>query len=279
MITIEGLEVRYGSVRAVDGLDLEVPKGSLFGLLGPNGAGKTTTILCIAGLRAATAGKVRVGGRDPVREAPLVRRMLGLVPQNLALYQDLSVRDNLRFFGGLFGVEGAKLASRVAWGLDLSQLSAKAGAVVSTLSGGMKRRLNLACALLHEPELVVCDEPTTGVDPQSRNHLFETIRQLNAEGRTIVYTTHYMEEVEALCSRVAIVDGGRLVACDDLATLLASGGANRRYDLELSEAAEPDAVRQALAAAGLASDKLAAAPRSLEQVFLSLTGHGLRDDA
>ncbi|MBI4956477.1 MAG: ABC transporter ATP-binding protein [Myxococcales bacterium] len=278
MISIEGLEVSYGSVRAVAGLSLDVPKGSLFGLLGPNGAGKTTTILCIAGLRAPTAGKVRVGGRDPVRDAAVVRRMLGLVPQNLALYQDLSVRDNLRFFGGLFGVEGAKLTSRVAWGLDLAELGSRAAATVSTLSGGMKRRLNLACGLLHEPELLVCDEPTTGVDPQSRNHLFETIRRLNAEGRTVVYTTHYMEEVEALCSRVAILDHGRLVACDELATLLAAGASERHFELELTRAATPDAVRRALDAAGLASDKLAAAPRSLEQVFLDLTGHGLRDD-
>ncbi|GMV40787.1 MAG: hypothetical protein AMXMBFR64_25030 [Myxococcales bacterium] len=277
MIEIRDLRVRFGDLVAVDGLSLTVTEGLLYGLLGPNGAGKTTTLSCVAGLRTPTGGTVRVGGLDPVRQPMEVRRLLGLVPQSLALYPTLTVTDNLRIFGGLMGLSGARLRDRVAWGLALAQLDGRAGTIVDTLSGGMKRRLNLACALLHDPRLVICDEPTTGVDPQSRNHLFETIRALREEGRTVVYTTHYMEEVEALCRRVAIVDHGRLVADAPLGELLARAGATSHFDVTLSAAATPEQLRAALAAAGLNADVQAG--RSLEDVFLELTGHALRDDA
>ena len=279
MIEIKDLHVQFGELRAVDGLSLTVPDGLLYGLLGPNGAGKTTTLSCVAGLRAPTGGTVRVAGMDPMRQPKEVRRVLGLVPQSLALYGALTVVDNLKIFGGLMGLSGRRLRDRVEWGLALAQLEGRERSVVETLSGGMKRRLNLAAALLHDPQLVICDEPTTGVDPQSRNHLFETIKKLRDEGRTVVYTTHYMEEVEALCSRVAIVDHGRLVADAPLEELLSGGTSGARFDVTLGADASPEAVARALAAAGLTVGTVHAGARSLEDVFLDLTGHALRDGA
>ncbi len=240
MLSISGLTVRFGDLTAVDDLSLEVPEGSIYGLLGPNGAGKTTTISCLAGLREPDAGQITIDGIDVLKNRTEAQRRLGVVPQMLAIYDALKVVDNLRFFGALYGLGGRALKDRVAWGLALAQLDEKADARVETLSGGMKRRLNMACSLLHDPKLVVCDEPTTGVDPQSRNHIFETLRALVAEGRTLVFTTHYMEEVEALCSRVAIVDHGRIIADDALDTLVSDG-------------------------------------QTLEGVFLELTGRALRD--
>lgn len=277
MIEISGLVVEYGTLRAVDDLTLRIPEGSLYGLLGPNGAGKSTTIACIAGLRAPTAGRLIVDGVDVVAEPRAVRSRLGVVPQGLALYPSLSARKNLQIFGGLMGVKGAQLADRVAWGLDLAQLNDRASAPVGTLSGGMKRRLNLAAALLHDPPIIICDEPTTGVDPQSRNHLFETIRALHAEGRTVIYTTHYMEEVEALCTRVAIMDRGRLIADDALSAMLDPAGQGV-MSVQLAAPHTPAEVRAALQAAGIEPQAVAHAPRSLETVFLELTGRALRDE-
>lgn len=277
MIEISGLVVEFGAFRAVDALDLTVPEGCLYGLLGPNGAGKSTTIGCIAGLLAPTAGRIRVDGLSPLDAPSIVRTRLGVVPQTLALYTALSVRRNLQIFGGLMGLRGARLADRVEWGLDLAQLTDRADAKVGTLSGGMQRRLNLAAALLHDPPIIICDEPTTGVDPQSRNHLFETIRQLHADGRTVIYTTHYMEEVEALCERVAILDRGRCIADDRLDALLQAGEPS---ELAL-RLADPNLRAQAeavLAQAGIEA-RISARPRSLETVFLELTGRALRDEA
>ncbi|MCB9524113.1 MAG: ABC transporter ATP-binding protein [Myxococcales bacterium] len=271
MVEIRDLQVRYGDFVAVDGLSLSVPKGALLGLLGPNGAGKTTTINAICGLLQPTAGQVRVDGLDVTADARGVRARVGLVPQQLALYPTLTVRQNVDFFCGLMGLKGQRARDRRAWALALAQLDAKADAKVETLSGGMKRRLNLACGLLHDPPVIICDEPTTGVDPQSRNHLFETIRGLHAEGRTVIYTTHYMEEVEALCDRVAIVDRGRVVAHDRLDALLDGGDTTRFHVTAHASAAQ---VAEALAAF---APQVVQAPRTLEQVFLDLTGRGLRD--
>ena len=277
MIHIEGLLVRYGELTAVGGLDLDVPSGCLFGLLGPNGAGKTSTLSCVAGLRTPTSGSVTVAGVDVAKEPLAARRHLGLVPQSLALYPSLTVLQNLRFFGGLFGLSGKALHSRVEWGLRLAQLEGRHATIVDTLSGGMKRRLNLACALLHDPPVILCDEPTTGVDPQSRNHIFETLRELHANGRTIIYTTHYMEEVEALCSRVAIIDHGAIIANDSIDSLLRVKGPARRFSLELAQGADLAALREQLDRAGLAVDSVSAVSRGLEDVFLELTGRELRD--
>jgi len=277
MISIRNLQVHFGDVHAVDGLSLDIAEGALVGLLGPNGAGKTTTLNCVAGLLEPTGGQVQVGGVDVATDPVQVKRMLGVVPQSLALYSTLSVATNLRLFGGIFGVEGKRLNERVAWGLELSQLESRRDAVVGTLSGGMKRRLNLACALLHDPKIIICDEPTTGVDPQSRNHIFETIRRLHHEGRTVIYTTHYMEEVEALCERVAILDHGKLIAEDSLAGLLRGSKTSTSFRLELTEGKTKEDLGRILLGSGLELAGLDLESANLEQVFLNLTGRALRD--
>jgi ABC-2 type transport system ATP-binding protein len=212
---------------------------------------------------------VSVLGFDVMTQPRDVRAVLGVVPQGLAIYEELTVAQNLSVFGGLHGLRGEALKARVRWGLDLSQLGDARDKRVSGLSGGMKRRLNIAAALLHDPKVLVFDEPTTGVDPQSRAHIFDTIRTLHREGRTVVYTTHYMEEVEALCDSVAIVDHGVLVAHDTLPALLASA-----QPTAFRIPAGPG-TRERLAAAGFADPE--GEGRSLEQVFLDRTGHALRD--
>jgi ABC-2 type transport system ATP-binding protein len=277
MIQIEQLVVRYGSVTAVDGLSLRIDQGARFGLLGPNGAGKTSTISCIAGLLAPSAGHIRVHDIDVASRPDDVRRAIGLVPQSLALYPSLSLLENLKIFGGLMGLGGRKLRERVGFALELAQLESKRDARVEQLSGGMKRRLNLAASLLHEPRIVICDEPTTGVDPQSRNHIFETIRRLQQQGTTVVYTTHYMEEVEALCDEVAIIDHGQIIAHDKLATLLAPPAAPTGFVMRLEQPTDVASVGRALAAAGHTVECLQTTPRTLEEVFLELTGRQLRE--
>jgi ABC-2 type transport system ATP-binding protein len=276
MLTISDLVVQFGTLRAVDHLSLTVPSGSLFGLLGPNGAGKTTTLHCVTGLLSGYAGDIRVDGLDPKTDHTEVQRRIGLVPQKLALYDELNVLDNLKTFGALYGLRGKSLQQRVDWGIELSQLSEKAAAKVGTLSGGMKRRLNMACSLLHDPMLIICDEPTTGVDPQSRNHLFETIRQLHRDGRTVIYTTHYMEEVEALCDTVAIMDRGKSIAVDSLDTLLQPSQEVAKFTLEHTSETTGEDILTALQAAGITAN-LTPQTHSLEDVFLNLTGRALRD--
>ncbi len=210
----------YGPNTALDRVSFEVHDGEIFGLLGPNGAGKTTLLSIVSCLLEATSGEVRLLGRrlDPNdREA---RRLIGVVPQELALYGELTARENLHFFGELYSIRGVELRRRVETILKAIGLDDKADQRVRTFSGGMKRRLNLGIALIHGPRLLLLDEPTVGVDPQSRNHIFEEVRRLNGEGMTLVYTSHYMEEVQSLCGRIGIMDCGRLAACDTLPRLL-----------------------------------------------------------
>ena len=219
------LEVRevskhYGPTLALDRVSFDVQEGEVFGLLGPNGAGKTTLLSIVSCLLEATSGAVRLLGRPLVLGDREVRRLIGVVPQELALYGELTARENLGFFGELYGIRGPELKRRVGRILAAIGLEDKAGDRVSTFSGGMKRRLNLGIALVHGPRLLLLDEPTVGVDPQSRNHIFEEVRRLNGEGMTLVYTSHYMEEVQALCGRIGIMDHGRLQACDTLPRLL-----------------------------------------------------------
>ncbi len=284
-IEVDSLVIAYGAGRpAVDGLSLSVRHGSFFGLLGPNGAGKSSFISCIGGLVRPSSGTVRVLGLDAVTDRAVVARRLGIVPQSLALYGDLSVRENLRFFAGLYGVRGASLAGRITAALDLAQLTDRAGSRVSTLSGGMARRLNLAVALLHDPEVIICDEPTTGVDPQSRLHLFDALRRLHAEGRTVIYTTHYMEEVEALCHDVAIVDRGKLVALGPLQELLASHGLegpeptkSQSFTVVAPAEVDPAGIVLLLKRAGIPSEGVTPVRATLEDVFMARTGRALRD--
>ena len=207
----------YGAVQALKGVRFSVREGELFGLLGPNGAGKTTLLSILSCLLEPTAGEVRLEGR---RMQPRDRRLIGVAPQELALYGDLTARENLHFFGELYGLRGEALRGRVINVLDAVALQDKADERVHTFSGGMKRRLNLGAALVHEPRLLLLDEPTVGVDPQSRNHIFEEVRRLNKAGVTILYTSHYMEEVQALCPRVGVIDHGRLAACGEVPDLL-----------------------------------------------------------
>lgn len=204
---------RYGDKLSVDHLNMKIEAGEIFGLLGPNGAGKSTTINMIVGLLPMDQGKISVDGID-VKEQPLeVKRRIGLVPQDLALYENMPAADNVAFFGRLYGLRGGQLKERVQEALRFVGLEERAKQLPQTFSGGMKRRLNIACSIVHHPKLIIMDEPTVGIDPQSRNHILESVRQLNRMGSTVIYTSHYMEEVAALCDRVAIVDQGRVIAC------------------------------------------------------------------
>lgn len=214
MIEINGLVKRYGDRIAVNGMSFSVREGEIFGLLGPNGAGKTTIISILATLLPPDGGQVTIAGYDLVRETNHIKPLIGFVPQELALYPTLSAWDNLAFFGRIYGLRGTALKERIAAVLDTVGLSDRAEDAVRTFSGGMKRRLNIAAGLVHQPLILFLDEPTVGVDPQSRNFIFEHIERLKAEGMTILYTTHYMEEAERLCDRVAIVDEGRILALD-----------------------------------------------------------------
>jgi len=273
-IEVRGLVRRFGERVALAGLDLELARGEALGLLGPNGAGKTTTIRILSTLCAPSAGSVRVLGLDPQREAVELRARIGVVPQELALYDTLRARENLEFFGRMHGLSGARLGQRVDWALELAGLRERARDLVRTFSGGMKRRLNLVAALLHEPELVFMDEPTVGVDPQSRNHVFEMVERLHGEGVTLVYTTHQLGEVERLCDRIVILDAGRAVAQGTLAELQrAQGSAARAYArVELDER-----TRARLEGAGIGFRVEQELP-GLEAIFLGLTGRALRDE-
>ena len=215
IVEARNLTKRYGDLVAVNDISFSIQAGEVFGLLGPNGAGKSTAISVMTCLFPPTSGQISVGGHDVVREADQVKRMIGVVPQDLALYPTLSARDNLIFFGEMYGLGGQTLKQRVDDALAYVALSDRARAPVQTLSGGMKRRVNLAAGLINNPTMLFLDEPTVGVDPQSRNHIFETVERLNRErGMTVLYTTHYMEEAERLCHRIAIIDHGRIIALD-----------------------------------------------------------------
>ena len=230
---------RYGDFTAVGGVTFAIQRGEIFGLLGPNGAGKTTLISLLAGLLPIDSGEIEVAGQDVRRAGRAVKRAIGIAPQELAIYPRLTARENLEFFGQLYGLRGAELRTRTEGMLALVGLSDRANSRAETYSGGMKRRLNLAAALMHSPQQLLLDEPTVGVDPQSRNHIFEGVRALNRQGLTVLYTSHYMEEVEALCDRVGVMDGGKLIACDTIPNLVAKlGGAIIEVGLEPRNASE-----------------------------------------
>jgi ABC-2 type transport system ATP-binding protein len=293
----------------VDGVDLSIARGRIFGLLGPNGAGKTTLMSMLCGLLEPTHGEISFDGRVVRGLSPQRGRRIGLVPQDLAVYGGLTARENLRYFGGIQGLTGSRLERRVAFCLDTAELAALADRRVDTFSGGLKRRLNLVAALIHEPELLVLDEPTVGIDPQSRRFIHDSLQRLNQEGLSIIYTSHYMEEVERLCHELAVIDHGRIVANGTLEDVLARvpGG---RIQLRVVHALS-DSLRSSLRAlpgverasfegnavtlesrtpqatlvqalAALEKDKVGIASASLgatnlEQVFLALTGTTLRD--
>jgi ABC-2 type transport system ATP-binding protein len=220
LLEVCNLRKTFGNLVAVEDVSFSVAAGEVFGLLGPNGAGKSTTMNMVVGLLAPDSGSIRLDGRDLSPENRDLRMALGVVPQDLAIYPDLTARENLDFFGRLYGIRGRTLKLRIDEALERTGLAPRANDRAETFSGGMKRRLNFGVALLHRPRLMILDEPTVGVDPQSRAHLLDCVRALSTEGVAAVYASHYMEEVETLCTRVAIVDRGRVLACDDLKTLL-----------------------------------------------------------
>ncbi len=281
MLELDGVCKRYGETVAVDGLSLEVRKGEVLGLLGPNGAGKTTTVHVMVGLLEPDQGTIRLAGRGSPSEAA-VRRSIGVATQALSLYEDLSGEENLTFFGRIQGLSGARLKERTREALDFVGLEDRRKGPVGTYSGGMKRRLNLAVALVHDPDVLLLDEPTAGVDPQSRNSILEKIHALRDAGKTVVYTTHYMEEAQKLCDRVAILDHGRLLALDSVAALLEKHGGESRLIAETDggevrvETRQPvDALRELDARIPVRSFRLEGP--DLESVFLNLTGRSLRD--
>ena len=281
MLVLSHIVKRYGDRVAVDDLSLEVRPGEILGLLGPNGAGKSTTMHVATGLLAPDAGQVTIGTYG-APSSPSARRRLGLAPQNLAVYDLLSAEENLEFFGRLYGLSGTALRARVDAALAFVGLQERRADLVGGYSGGMKRRLNIAAAVLHEPDLVLLDEPTVGVDPQSRNAIFDSIEALRAQGRTLVYSTHYMEEAVRLCDRVAIMDAGKVRALDTVAGLLGTYGGPPRLHARVGgqevviETRDPLHELNRLSAEGRLESFRVEEP-TLEQVFLSLTGHTLRD--
>jgi ABC-2 type transport system ATP-binding protein len=220
LLVAEHLRKEYGSTVAVDDISLSVSAGEIFGLLGPNGAGKSTTMMMVAGLLTPTRGSIELEGQSFSDGRRELRRLMGVVPQDLALYPELTARENLSFFAGLYGLKGPKLRERIDAMLELTGLVDPADRRVATYSGGMKRRLNMGIGLIHEPRLLILDEPTVGVDSQSRSHLLDWVRRLSDGGLGVIYASHYMEEVQAICDRVAVIDHGKMLACDTLAKLL-----------------------------------------------------------
>ena len=311
MLEVSGLCKAYGQLVAVGGVSFRADKGETIGLLGPNGAGKTTTVSMIAGLVRPDAGEVRIAGQAMRGDTDPAKRNIGLVPQDIGLYEELSARENLHLFGALYGMKGAGLRRASGQALDLAGLADRAADRVKDFSGGMKRRLNLAAALLHDPQLLLLDEPTVGVDPQSRNAIFENLETLKKRGKTLLYTTHYMEEAERLCDRLVILDHGKIIRDDTLQGLYRTLPVQNLLTLELADGAgdriciqdlrrlpgvesaelRGGAVRIGVrdltrdsarildwfAEGGHSLQHIASERTNLETVFLTLTGRNLRD--
>ncbi len=309
VLEARGLRKRFGDLVAVDGVDLTIHTGETYGLLGPNGAGKTTTISMIAGLLERDAGEVVVAGEAMTTRSVRAKAAIGLVPQEVAIYPDLTGAENLVFFGRLYGMGGPELERRVSEVLDVIGLTDRKGDKTVEYSGGMKRRLNIGIGLLHQPQLLILDEPTVGVDPQSRNAILESVEQLSREGMAVLYTTHYMEEAERLCDRVAIIDQGQvkaegtrrelvsIVGERDRVRLVADGrlddavkAAGALEGVETVSSGEGDiqvvaveattllpALLEAVTGAGVTVRGVEIEEPDLEAVFLHLTGKALRD--
>jgi len=299
----------FGNIKAVDGISFQVEKGEVFGLLGPNGAGKSTTISMISTLIAPTAGEIVFEDSNVVREPKVIRQRLGVVPQDIALYPTLTGYENLAFWGSMYGLKGAELKRRIGEVSEIIGLNGRLKDRVDKYSGGMKRRINIGAALLHRPELLIMDEPTVGIDPQSRNHILDTVLELNRQGMTIIYTSHYMEEVEYLCSRICIMDQGRIIASGTKEELVGLIKDQTRVFLKLDKTDDEilgllrsikgvsgaELVQDEIAVSGENVDMLLAdiiakvtergrrissigvRKPDLETVFLHLTGKALRD--
>ncbi|MCQ6558193.1 ABC transporter ATP-binding protein [Paenibacillus mendelii] len=310
LVTFHEVVKKYDTVPSVNHLSLAIGAGEIFGLLGPNGAGKSTSIHMLAGLLDIDGGDIKVDGYSVRSHALEVKKRIGLVPQELAIYDSLSAAENVTFFARLYGLRGRLLRERVSEALEFVGLQDKAGSKPSTFSGGMKRRLNIACAIMHQPKLIIMDEPTVGIDPQSRNHILESVRTLNKLGSTIIYTSHYMEEVEAICTRVGIMDRGKLIVSGTKEELRRQIGSEEKLVLEVDrtdpaasaeirqhpriksftelEANSFEAVLDESATAlqdllfilqkhQVGLRKLTRVEQDLETLFLQLTGRTLRD--
>lgn len=307
-IKVQDLYRHFGEVKAVDGVSFTVRAGEIFSLLGPNGAGKSTTISMLSCLLQPTKGDAFIMGHSIRREAQEVKASLGVVPQEVALYPDLSARENLEFWGKMYGLRGSKLQQRVDEVLEIIGLSARQKGQVGTYSGGMKRRVNIAAALLHKPQVIIMDEPTVGIDPQSRRHILDNVKELNRQGMTVLYTTHYMEEAQELSDQIAIIDQGKIISCGTHAELVKIVGELDRIDLTLNTTS-PEVLERWRKTPGVTSlstendavsllvkDSNQVLPRlfestlpgvritsvniqepNLEAVFLHLTGKALRD--
>lgn len=247
VVRIEGLTKKYDNKNVVDHLSLEIQKGEIFGLLGPNGAGKSTTMNMVCSLIKPTSGSVELFGMNIKHSLKKIKPLIGYIPQELAIHGNLKAWENVELFTALYHYKGKELKEAVTYALQDVGLEEKRNVFAKNFSGGMKRRLNIACALGHQPELLIFDEPTVGIDPQSRNYILEKIKEANSEGKTIIYTSHYMEEVEAICTRIAIMDNGKIIAC----------GTKEELKRMISKDA-PESI-------------------TLEEVFLTLTGKKLRD--
>ena len=281
MIQVESLNKQFGDIHAVKDISLQIPAGQIFGLLGPNGAGKSTSISIMTGLIDADSGSVNLSGLKP--QSKQARYKIGLIPQTIALYEELTAEDNLSFFSSLYDIPKSKKEERMAWALDFVGLTERSKDRVSEFSGGMKRRLNLAASLIHDPDYIFMDEPTAGVDPQSRNKLFDNVLELKELGKTIIYTTHYMEEAQKLCDQVGIIDHGELLALGTVDELLKQHGGETKISISSDQGVksfDSGDVSNDLIEALKVSDKvydISVTRPDLETVFLNLTGRQLRD--
>ncbi|WP_040207681.1 ABC transporter ATP-binding protein [Neobacillus jeddahensis] len=309
IVSVNNLEKSYQSKKAVAGISFSIQKGEILGLLGPNGAGKSTTINILATVLSPDNGEVQILGYDLIREAKSIKKRIGIVPQDIAIFEEITAEQNVRFFVGLYGFKGSKLNELVQEALDLVGLYDKKDDKPKTFSGGMKRRLNIACAIAHRPKLIIMDEPTVGIDPQSRNHILESIKVLRQRGATIIYSTHYMEEVETISDRIMIMNEGRIIAVGKKEELIQNIRNEITYTFEIDSSNQLDerqisqivgvtnvqlygkdltitskkskdtlnGIVSTLLDNGCSFEKMTSKEASLETVFLDLTGRRLRD--